>query len=293
VAPAQVLTAKLLLRALTAIGLTLALSIAAALATGVALTDASVLARFALWCGMLLLYGAFWFSAALAVNARRMSSAASAVTLLGVWLVVVVILPAIAAAVVTVTHPAPSRLALTTRLREATDAAGQQRQDAMAAFMAEHPAYAADAGGGSPDPSVLAVALQDAAERMMAPEYARFDAALDAQRSAADRFRLLSPALLVQGALLDLSGSGEQRYRDYERQFDRFHAEWRSFFNDRLLGRRTLGSPDWAAIPVFSYQEESVRSLVGRLAPGALLLLLLSVGLTVQARRQMRRATLA
>lgn len=293
VAPSQVLTTKLLVRALVAVLLTVALSVAAALATGVVLTDPTVLARFALWCGMLLLYGAFWFATAMAVNARRLSSAASAVTLLGVWLLVVVILPAVSAAIISVTYPAPSRLALTTRLREATDAAAQQRQDALAAFMAEHPTYAADAGGGAPDPNVLAVALQDAAERMMAPRYAEFDAALDAQRVAADRLRLMSPALVLQGALLDLAGSGEDRFRDYERQFDRFHGEWRAFFNERLLGRQALTATDYAAIPSFAYREPSVAALLSRLLPGVLLLLVLTGALIWSARARMHRATLA
>jgi ABC-2 type transport system permease protein len=292
--PRRVLTAKLAARALLALALTLLLTIGAAVATGVPLSSADALLRLALWCAVIVVYGAFWFAASLAVNARRMSAAASAVSLLAVWLAVVVVLPAVASALVTVTNPAPSRLALTTRLREATDAAVAQSQDALASFLVDHPAYIADASGGAaPDPNVMSMALQDASERQMAPEYAAFDAALDAQRRAAEAFRFLSPALVTQAALLDLAGSGEARFRSYERQFDAFHEEWRDFFFSRTLARQTLTPADWAAIPRFTFQEESVGTQLRRIFPGLAIVLLLSAGLVLVGRRGLSAAAQA
>jgi ABC-2 type transport system permease protein len=286
--PRRVLTAKVGLRALIALGLTLVLSVGAAVATGVELSSPAALARLAAWGGVVLLYGAFWFAVALFVNARRLSSAASAVALLGVWLAVVVILPAIAAAAVSVTHPAPSRIVLTTQLREATDAAASRRQDALASFLLDHPGYEGQAGAA--DPYVMATALQDAAERTMAPEYARFDAALDAQRRAADRFRLLSPALIVQSALLDLAGTGEWRFRAFEKQFDDYHAAWRQYFNDRMLARQSLSSADISSIPRFEFAEETLAGMLARSFLGLVLVLALTLGIGLAARRGLRVA---
>lgn len=286
--PRRVLTAKVGLRALIALGLTLALSLGAAAATGVEFSSGAALLRLALWSAVVLLYGAFWFAVALYVNARRLGSAASAVALLGVWLAVVVVLPAIAAAAVSVTHPAPSRLTLTAQLREATDAAAARRQDAVASFLLDHPGYVD--GAETADPYVVATALQDAAERTMAPAYIAFDEALDAQRHAADRFRLLSPALVVQAALLDLAGSGESRFRSFERQFDAYHAEWRQYFNDRMLARQRLTAAEVASVPTFTFVEEPLAALMLRLAPGLLLMLVLTVGIAVSARRGLRIA---
>jgi ABC-2 type transport system permease protein len=291
--PRRVLTAKLAARALLALLLTLILTVGAALATGVPLGSGEALLRLSLWCVVILVYGVFWFAVSLAVNARRMSAAASAVSLLAVWLGVVVVLPAIAAALVTVTQPAPSRLALTTRLREATDAAATKREDAMASFLADHPAYIADATGGAPDPNVMSMALQDAAERQMAPEYAAFDSALDAQRRTAESFRFLSPALVTQAALLDLAGSGEARFRSYERQFDAFHAEWREFFFSRTLARQMLTPADWAAIPRFEFVEETIAAQGRRILPGLAVVLLLSAGLVMIGRRGLSAAAQA
>jgi ABC-2 type transport system permease protein len=291
--PRRVLSAKLAARALLALALTLGLTFAAVLATGVSLGSADAWLRLALWCAVIVVYGAFWFGVSMAVNAARMSAAASAVSLLAVWLGVVVVLPAVAAAIVTVTHPSPSRLALTTRLREATDAAASNREDAMASFLIDHPAYIADASSGAPDPNVVSMALQDAAERLMAPEYAAFDSALDAQREAAAAFRFLSPALVTQSALLDLAGAGEARFRSYERQFDVYHASWRDFFFSRTLNRRPLTPADWDAIPMFRFAEESVGSLWRRLAPGLGLMLLLAMALGGLGRRGLTAAAQA
>lgn len=286
--PRRVLTAKIALRAMLALGFAFALSIVAAVATGVAWSDTMALTRLAAWSGVVVLYGAFWFAVALFVNARRLSSAASAVVLLSVWLAVVVVLPAVAAAAITVTTPAPSRVVLTTRLREATDAAAQKREEALTSFLLDHPDVRPDTVAANP--YVMATALQDAAEQLMAPEYARFDAALDAQRRAADRFRFLSPALIVQAALLDVSGSGEARFREYERQFDEFHATWRTYFNGRMLSRQSLSAADYSTLPVFTFVEEPLRVVATRAAPGIVLLLLLTAGLIAASRRGLRQA---
>ncbi|MBM4193530.1 MAG: DUF3526 domain-containing protein [Gemmatimonadetes bacterium] len=291
--PRRVLGAKLAARALLALALALGLTFVAVLLTGVSLGDPDTWLRLALWCAVIVVYGAFWFGISMAVNAARMSAAASAVSLLAAWLGVVVVLPAVAAAVVTVTHPSPSRIALTTRLREATDAASAKREDAMASFLLDHPAYIADASGGAPDPNVVSMALQDAAERVMAPEYAAFDAALDAQRDAAASFRFLSPALVTQAALLDLAGAGEARFRAYERQFDTYHAEWRDFFFSRTLSRRSLSPTDWDAIPMFRFAEESASALWRRLAPGLGMTLLLAMALAALGRRGLTAAAQA
>lgn len=289
VEPRRVLGAKVGLRALLVAGMAIALSIGAAVATGLPIADVQTALRLIAWSGVVLLYGAFWFSVALFVNARRLSAAASAVALLGAWLLVVVVLPALAAAAISVTHPAPSRIVLTTQLREATDAAAERRQDAVATFLLDHPGAVADSGALS-DPFVQAVALQDAAERTMAPHYAAFDAALDAQRRAAERFRLLSPALVVQGALLDLSGSGEHRFRHYEQQFDRYHLAWREAFTGRMLRQEMLTPATLAALPAWSFAEEDWGTLGARLAPGLLILLALVLAIGVPGWRALDRA---
>lgn len=289
VEPRRVLGAKVGLRALLVAGMAIALSIGAAVATGLPLSDAQTVLRLIAWSGVVLLYGAFWFSVALFVNARRLSAAASAVALLGAWLLVVVVLPALAAAAISVTHPAPSRIVLTTQLREATDAAAERRQDAVATFLLDHPGAVSDSGALS-DPFVQAVALQDAAERTMAPHYAAFDASLDAQRRAAERFRLLSPALVVQGALLDLSGSGEHRFRDYEQQFDRYHQTWRETFTARMLRQERLNATTLAALPAWTFVEEDWGTLGARLAPGLLILLALVLAIGVPGWRALDRA---
>jgi ABC-2 type transport system permease protein len=289
VEPRRVLGAKVGLRALLVAGLAIALSVGAALATGVPLSDATAVLRLAAWSGVVLLYAAFWFAVALAINARRLSASASAVALLGVWLVVVVVLPALASAAISVTHPAPSRIVLTTQLRTATDDAAARRQDAVATFLLDHPGYVGDSAAAS-DPYVAATALQDAAERTMAPHYAAFDAALDAQRRAAERFRLLSPALVVQGALLDLSGTGEHRFRHYESQFDQYHAAWRDVFTQRMLQRRAFGTAEIASLPAWTFAEEGWDVLGRRLAPGLLLLVALVAVIGLPGWRALDRA---
>ena len=95
--------------------------------------------------------------------------------------------------------------------------------------------------GGRFVPEALTAALDEL--------QAAFDAALDAQCAAADRLRILSPAILVQDALHDIAGRSATRYRHYAAQVDAFHQGWQQFFFRRVFAEATMTPTDFAALP--------------------------------------------
>jgi ABC-2 type transport system permease protein len=288
-----VLLLKLAVRVAFVLGLTLLLTLGVIMAAGVSLTAPGVLPKLLLWLAVVVVYSAFWIAAAIAVNALGRSSATNALALLGVWLTVVVVIPSLVAAVVTTFYPAPSRVALTTELRRVSDQAAALGDTAVSQFLADHPEMAQLGALSSRNAWGRTIALQERTEDAMRPTYAAFDAALDAQRGAADRLRILSPAILVQDALHDISGRSATRYRHYAAQVDTFHQAWQQFFFRRVFAEATMTPADFSALPAFAYVEEPTAAVTRRVTTALLLVLLPAVLLALWGASRLRTVSLA
>ncbi len=289
----RVLLLKLAVRAGFVLALTLALTLGVVIGTGVPLSMPGTWARVLLWVSVVLAYSAFWIAAAVAVNALGRSSATNALALLGVWLMVVVVVPSLVAAFVTTMYPAPSRVALTTELRKVSDQAAAQGDTAVSQFLADHPEMAQLGALSTRNAWGRTIALQERTEDAMRPTYAAFDAALAAQRVAADRLRVLSPAILVQDALHDVAGRSVTRYRDYSAQVDAFHQSWQQFFFRRVFAEATMTPADFAALPRFTYRDEAMGALVQRVGVAVLLVLLPALLLAGWGVARLRTVSLA
>jgi ABC-2 type transport system permease protein len=288
----RVLLLKLAVRVGFALGLTLLLTLGVVLAAGVSLSTPGTLPKLLLWVTVVVAYSAFWIAAAIAVNALGRSSATNALALLGVWLTVVVVIPSLVAVVVTTLYPAPSRVALTTELRRVSDQAAAQGDTAVSQFLADHPEMAQLGALSSRNAWGRTIALQERTEDAMRPTYVAFDAAQEAQRVAADRLRILSPAILVQDALHDITGRSATRYRHYASQVDRFHQRWQQFFFTRVFAEATMTPAEFSALPQFAYDEEALSAIAGRVLAALLLVLLPAVALAAWGTARLRTVSL-
>lgn len=289
----RVLLLKLAVRVGFALGLTLLLTLGVVVAAGVNFSAPDTLSKLLLWLAVVVVYSAFWIAAAIAVNALGRSSATNALALLGVWLTVVVVVPSLVAAFVTTFYPAPSRVALTTELRRVSDQAAAQGDTAVSQFLADHPEMAQLGALSSRNGWGRTIALQERTEDAMRPTYAAFDAALEAQRAAADRLRILSPAILVQDALHDIAGRSATRYRHYAAQVDTFHQSWQQYFFRRVFAEATMTPADFEALPRFAYTEESVAAVTRRVVAAVLLVLLPTLLLALWGASRLRVVSLA
>jgi ABC-2 type transport system permease protein len=285
----RVIAAKLLARVGVVLGVTLVVLLLGTLLGGAALGAEGVLPRLALWALVVGLYALFWFGAALAVSAMGRSSATNAVVLLGVWLAVVVIVPSLYNMTVTSLRPSPSRVELTTELRAATDEANEQGAVLLQKFYLDHPEMMAGGAADMDNFAARSVAVQEAVEQAMAPAVAAFDQRLMEQQALADRFRFVSPALVLQAALFDLAGTSVHRYRAYSEAVDAFHASWRAWFFPRVFAKETLTPADYDALPAFTFREEPAGAVAARVAPGIAGLLLPTVLLGVLALGGLKR----
>ncbi len=94
------------------------------------------------------------------------------------------------------------------------------------------------------------------------------------------RYSVLSPAAVAFEGITALAGTGQRRHAHFMRQIDAYHRAWKDFFLPRIEASRAIAPEDFAAMPVFQWQEEdpaavrarAVRALLQLLAPTALLL---------------------
>ena len=270
----RLVSAQIVLRAGFVILLTILLSFGGVLLGGTNLLTSAALARFLFWIAITAAYGAFWFALAVGVNALGRSSATNAITLAGLWLLFVILIPAVVNVAVKAAYPVPSRIEMIQATRVAGEDATRRSSQLLARYMEDHPELAAPGSASTADFGTLLIAVNEATEKSIQPVLDRFDSQLAAQQAFVNRFRYLSPAIVTQFAFNDLAGTGPDRYASFLTQVARYHRAWRDFFSPRILRKVRITAPDLDSLPTFGFQEEETMIVLSRvIAPLAGLVL--------------------
>lgn len=237
--------------------------------------------RVLLYAGLLVSYSVFWFAAAVCVNAWGRSSAGNALSLVGLWLGLVVVVPGLVSVVVDSIHPPPSRVTLVNLAREAASEA-EARASAIEGDHGKDPR----AGDRT---ARRALEVQEDLERKVTPVVEAFGEQLSRQQGLVDRLRFVSPAIVLHEGLNEVAGSGVSRHRHFAEQVDRFHEAHKRFFFERTRAGADLGPADYDAMPRFEHREEPASAVSGRVGAGLLGLLLPAAGLLGLAIAGLRR----
>lgn len=262
----KLMASKMISRLGVILAVVAAFGLGAVLAVGRDLDQAETWVRFGLWLGATLLYALFWFALAVLVNALGRSSATNGIILAGSWLVFVVIVPTLVSIVATTLYPAPSRLDFIVAARGAQTAAEFERMQALDQYYYDHLELVPDGEARANDFLTLALANGAAVEKAVMPLFATFRRQLARQDGAVARFQALSPAIMLQRAFNDISGTGSDRYAHFLDQVQAYHRQWNEFFTGRFLKREPLTTADYDRFPRFSYVEEPFGAVLGRLA---------------------------
>jgi ABC-2 type transport system permease protein len=175
-------------------------------------------------------------------------------------------------------------------MRGASSEASAQGSKLLARYLEDHPELAAE-GANKSDFYVVGIAVQDEVEKKMKPVLDQFDRQLANQQALLDRYRYLSPAIVTQSALNDLAGTSAHRYKHFLGLADRYHGEWRAWFNPRTIKAVKLTAADIGALPSFQFVEEPTQTVLvralGSLA-GLLVPVLFVMGLSAAALKRYR-----
>ena len=275
----DLLAAKALARLLALAAVGVVASTVAWASGAVSLGGGDVWGDLAWMTAMLLLWMAFWFAAALAVNAWGHTSSGNALALTTLWLVLVVVGPGLMRAGVEAAYPPPSRVALATAARDAAKASEQALEAIEGDHRAgtEQPAPGMDGGKTAAERELLA---------RLTPLRRGFEVALGRQQQTIDQLRVLSPALTTSEALVALAGEDVARRRAWHGSVERWHEQLRAWFAEE----RDRGGPARLAdMPTIAPHDAPAAELTDRLAADLAFLALwtlLAVGIAVVGLRR-------
>lgn len=255
---------------------------------GVDLAAPGVAIRMLLWLAATAAYGLVWFALAVFVASFGRPSATNAMALAALWLGFVILVPSLLNLGATTLYPVPSRVEMVQAVREASDEANQEGAALLSRYYEDHPELAV--GGADQamnDFNVIRVAVNSNVEARVRPVLDRYEQQLTGQQRIVSMYRLLSPAILMQDALNDLSGTGGARHRHFVAQVGAFHERWRDHFVPLIF--RQAPVERYTTLPAFTFEEESTSSALARIAASIGLMLIPAVILGVIGVRRLAR----
>ena len=272
-------------RALALCLVTFAFAFLGLLIAGADLSSDDAWLHVGLYALVLVAWALFWFAAAVAVNAWGQSSASNALMLVGLWLVLVVVVPGLVHVAVDALAPPPSKIELLHEAREA----GQDVERKLAGIEGRHDVDTTTKGYAR-----KVVDVQEELAKRSAPVVTALREQVAKRQAMVDTLRFLSPAIVTQLALEDVAGSGATRHQRFEAQVDAYHERFREFFFAQIRAGEPLGVNDLEAVPQLTFEEEPAGALAQRVLTGALGLLfatLLLIGLAWPGLRRVGRLT--
>ncbi len=197
-------------------------------------------------------YVLFWFILACLVNLRGQSSANNAVWLIAFWIFLVLLVPSSVNQMANSLYPVPSRARLINELRVVNAIAEEKADELLESFLRDHPELAGFEGGSTGWKEYFAT--QDLIKREIQPVLNEYEGKLDKQQEWVSRLRFASPALLLQNAFNELSGTSTKHYEDYRTQVNEFSLVWRNFFLPKIFRGESFTKAMMAELPEFKYQ---------------------------------------
>jgi len=289
----ELMASKIIARAGMMLAVVLSLGLIALFTVGTNLGSADTWARFLLWMVATLLYALFWFSLAVMINVYGNNSATNGTILAGIWLVLVVIVPTLVSLVATAVYPAPSRLELTVAARYAQTVAEKNYMAKLDEYYYDHLEYVPEGDQKAMDFLTLAQANNNSIEKAVRPLYDEFQAQLNRQETLVQRSQFLSPAIMMQLALNEISGTSADRYEHFLNQVYGFHNEWKEYFSVKFLERYPLKPADYDTFPEFEYEKEGFVIVLARLLPSLVGMFVLLLGVVLVPFVALRRYQVA
>ncbi|MGQ0620488.1 MAG: ABC transporter permease subunit [Panacagrimonas sp.] len=253
----QIVLGKLLVRVLLILLPAIALVLGLLLADGVP-ADARAWVDYGLLALLIFGYGLFWLLLAALVNGYGRSSAANALSLGGIWLALVLVIPSLLNLLLLAVQPPPDRAALTNTLRSTLVEARNRSEDLFGDFSLQHPdvPIPSDPAGNDTFESSKAILknwlVSQRLDALVAPVADAFEQRLDAQQQWAGRLRFLSPALCFQDGLTRLAGVDHARSDQFRDAVRAYLALFRAALVPKIEAGASMKSTDFDRLPSFA-----------------------------------------
>ena len=232
----------------------LSLVILVSITIGLSVFGIDVIGNAWIWfrlVSVLVAYLFFWFMLAFLVNLFGQSSGNNAVTLVGAWLVLVVLIPSVISQLSTRLNPVPSRINMMHEYRVASAEADKQADQIFSNYLRDHPELAArdTTAENQYDWLLRYFASSEIVNQSVKPIVDNYYEALARQQQWVDNLRFLSPAILLQNTLNEISGTSTAHYAAFRKEVIAFADEWKNYFKPRMFANERMQSTDIAKLP--------------------------------------------
>ena len=223
---------------------------------------------------LILVYMLFWFGLAFLVNLWAGSSAKNAVTLIGLWVVFVLLVPSVLNQLGNTLYPMPSRTLMINEMRSLKAEVTKKQDEILDNYLRDHPEYAINDTTQKRSFYHRYMASQKLIKEEMSPVVSAYEEQLQNQQAWIGRLKWVSPSIAVQESLNQIAGTSTRDYEAFREQVVQFAGNWREHFMPFLYNNRLFTQQDHQDLPTFQYKqrEYSYFNVV-------LILLAISVGL--------------
>ncbi|WP_422861249.1 DUF3526 domain-containing protein [Flagellimonas sp. W118] len=204
--------------------------------------------------GLTIAYILFWFALAFVVNLQASNSAKNAITILGLWLVFVLLAPSIINQLGSTIYPMPSRTLMINKMRTVKAEVTEKQDEILDNFLRDHPEYAINDPNQSRRFYHRYMASQDVVKKELEPIVSEFENQLDKQQTWVGKLKWISPAIVMQQALNEISGSSTKDYENYRGQVIGFAETWRQHLIPFLYNNQSFTSSDYKDLPSFTFK---------------------------------------
>ncbi len=211
------------------------------------------ISSFLSFSGLVFCYMLFWFSLAFAINISVGESAKNALSLLGLWIVFVLLIPSVVSQTGDVFFRIPPRTEMIQEMRELKAEATEKQDEILNNFLRDHPEYAINDSTQSHTYWHKYMASQKLIKEELEPLLSSYENQLEQQQSWIFKFQWISPAIIMQRALGSMAGTTKQDYDNYRRQVQIFAEEWRNYFIPLLYNNKAFKKNMYTDLPSFTY----------------------------------------
>jgi len=214
---------------------------------------------------IVLAYTFFWFAVAFLINLFGASSGTNAIALVSTWVVLVLLIPSFISQSANTLYPIPSRINMIHQYRVAEAESSKKAGDLLDGYLRDHPELASQDSTQENQYSfwLKYFASVDVIQASVQPVLTEYNTALEEQQHWVNRWRLLSPAILLQNSLNDLAGTSTEHYNDFREQVVYFSDAWRSYFIPRMFRNENMTPEDIGNLPKHNYVLTQVETYYG------------------------------
>jgi ABC-2 type transport system permease protein len=195
------------------------------------------------------------------INIKVNNSSKNALALIGIWLLVVLILPATINQIGSSLYPTPSRLKMVNEIRQIKKENEEKQDEIMNDYLRTHPELAKNSDKERFGFWHKYFASGKVIEEKNKPLLEQYSLQLKNQQNLISAFKYISPAIIMQQSLNNTAETSEQHYNDYKKQVHEFSNEWRNFLIPMLFKEEKFTSKEFKNMPVFIYENRISNNL--------------------------------